>query len=133
MTTTERNRPDLPDPLESMRKTWEAGQQSLAESWAQTQDFWNSVARNWGEAAGAWLRQPPGGQPQETSAVLRELSEATFAAGEAWLRLPLLLVGGVTIAQLQKTASRLTEAHARALRLWLDTVTSATRAPETRR
>jgi hypothetical protein len=129
-TTTERTRPAPSDPLEPMRKTWEAGQQSLAESWAQTQDFWNSIARNWGEAAGAWLRQPPGRQPQETAAVLRELSDATLAAGEAWLRLPFLLVGGVTLADLQKTASRLTEAQARAFRLWLDTFTSMS---ETRR
>jgi hypothetical protein len=132
MTTTERNKPTAQDPLESMRRSWDAGQHSLAEGWAQTQDFWNSVARNWGVAAGAWLRQPPA-QQQETSAVLRELGEATFAAGQAWLRLPFLAVGGVTVRELQETASRLTEAHARAFKLWLDTLARPSRTQEIRR
>lgn len=106
---------------------WEAGQKSLLEGWKQAQEFWNSAARSWGEVAGTWLgqagRAPGQPLPPESAAALRELQEAAFAVGQAWMRLPLALSAGRPPAELQEAVLRLTEAQGRAYQLWLEALT----------
>lgn len=121
MTPAERSGPGgATDPMQAARQTWETGAQSLADGWRQAQEFWNSVARSWGEAAATWTSQLQGGRSAESTAVLRELQEAAFAVGQAWMRLPLVLAGGAQPADLQQAISRLTEAQGRAYQMWLE-------------
>jgi hypothetical protein len=104
---------------------WEAGARALGEGWRQGQEFWNNVARNWADAAQAWLGQLPRsgqGVPVETLAVWRELHEAAFAAGQAWMRLPMALASGGSPAELQEAVIRLTEAQGRAYRIWTEAI-----------
>ena len=54
MTPIERGRGSAQEPVDAIRESWESGQRSVSEAWLQAQDFWNSVARNWGEAVGLW-------------------------------------------------------------------------------
>ena len=122
--TTQRNRGGSPsDPMQAGAQIWESGYESLLEGQRQAQEFWNSMARTWGETAGAWmgqLGQSDSGMMGESAAVLRELQEAAFSAAMAWMRLPLTLVGGAPPDELQETVTRLTEAQGRAYQLWMD-------------
>jgi hypothetical protein len=123
MTSARPRSTDTPDLTEATRNAWDAGQQPFSEGWRQAQQFWNSVAGNWGEAAGIWLRQNQR-QSQEVAA-LRELQDAAVAAGQAWLRLPsVLLGGGARESELPQAISRLAEAQGHAVRLWLGTLTA---------
>jgi hypothetical protein len=106
-----------PDPMRAGAQMWEAGYQSLFEGWRQAQEFWNSMARSWGGVAGAWLGQPP--RVEQGMDVLRELNEAAFAVAQAWMRMPLVLMGGAQPGELQEAITRLTEAQGRAYQLWL--------------
>jgi len=102
---------------------WEAGQQSMAEGWRQAQEFWNTSARNWGEVASAWMGGMSATAPGvagETTAVWRELQEAAFAVGQAWMRLPLMLASGASPVELQEAVTRLTQAQGRAYQLWME-------------
>jgi hypothetical protein len=92
---------------------WESGGRSLAEGWAQAQDFWSGVARSWGEAVGLWVGQPPWAQRRESVTPLREVHEAAVAVVQAWLRLPLALTGPAVILDFQRALLRLAEANAR--------------------
>jgi hypothetical protein len=100
---------------------WEAGARSMTEGWRQAQEFWNNAAKSWGDLAGAWLRQMPGapGVSGESQAVLRELQEAAFAVGQAWMRLPLVLAAGGAPGELQEAITKLTQAQGRAYQLWM--------------
>jgi hypothetical protein len=113
---------ERPDLTQTTRDAWQTGQESLAESWRQAQVLWNNVAANWGEAAGMLMRQTRD-RSQETAA-LRELQDAALAAGQAWLRLPTVLVGGAPATELPQAINRLAEAQGRALRVWLGTLTA---------
>jgi hypothetical protein len=98
---------------------FEAGYQSLFDGWRQAQEFWNGVARSWGGAAGAWMGQ--NNQPMSQSMdVLRELNEAALSVAQAWMRLPLVLMGGAQPGELQDATTRLTQAQGRAYQLWLE-------------
>jgi hypothetical protein len=61
----------------------------------------------------------------ESMDVLRELNEAAFAVAQAWMRLPLVLVGGAQPNELQEATSRLTQAQGRAYQLWLEALSRA--------
>lgn len=113
---------------EQVRQMWEAGSRSLLEGWRQAQEFWNSAARSWGEVTGAWLSQlgrPTPGLSSEGAAAVRELQEAAFAAGQAWMRLPLFLASGAPPTELQEAVTRLTQAQGRAYKLWMEALTRA--------
>lgn len=111
-----------PDPAKAGAQMWEAGYRSLMDGWQQAQEFWTASARSWGEMAGAWMGQAPPlpGVPPESMAVLRELQDASFNVGMAWMRLPLTLSGSAQPGELQEAISRLTEAQGRAFHLWLE-------------
>jgi hypothetical protein len=98
---------------------FEAGYQSLFDGWRQAQEFWNGVARTWGGAAGGMLGQnaQPMGQNMD---VLRELNEAALSVAQAWMRLPMVLMGGAQPNELQEATTRLTQAQGRAYQLWLE-------------
>ena len=85
---------------------FQMGYQQLMEGWKQAQDFWSNVARTWGGAAGGWMQQ--GSASSESMNVMRELNEAAFAVAQAWMRLPLVLMGGAQPTELQEAATRLT-------------------------
>jgi hypothetical protein len=104
---------DAPSPIENARQAWETGQRSLTEGLAQAQDFWNGVARSWGEALGLWVGQPPWAQRRESTTALREVHEAALGLAQAWLRLPLALTGPAVILDFQRALLRLAEANAR--------------------
>ena len=106
-------------------QVWEAGYKSLFDGWRQAQDFWANAARGWGEVATAWMGQFAPGRPPsaEGAAALRELQEAAFAVGQAWMRLPLALAAGRPSAELQEAVTRLTNAQGRAYQLWLEALT----------
>ena len=116
--TTQRGSGGGQDPARAGAQLYEAGYQALFEGWRQAQDFWNGVARTWGGAAGAWAH--PGGRSNETMDVMRELNEAAFAVAQAWMRLPLTLMGGAQPTELQEATTRLTQAQGRAYQLWLE-------------
>ena len=84
---SEQSRAGVPWPIDSSREAWESGARSLAEGFAQAQEFWNAVARSWGEAVGLWVNQPPWGPRRDSAAALREWQEATLGLAQAWLRL----------------------------------------------
>lgn len=107
-----------PDPVRAGSQMFEAGYQQLFEGWRQAQDFWNGVARSWGGTTGAWMQ--PGAGNQESMDVLRELNEAALAVAQAWMRLPMALLGGAQPNELQDATSRLTQAQGRAYQLWLE-------------
>jgi len=107
------------------QQMWEAGARSLGEGCQQAQTFWNTVARNWSEAAGAMLGQIPRTAPTTSSEALatwRELNEAAFSVGQAWMRLPLVLSSGAPPSELQAAITRLTEAQGRAYKLWMEAI-----------
>ena len=112
--------PGPPSP-QQIAQMWEAGARSMTEGWRQAQEFWNNAARSWGDLAGAWLRQVPGAPSVsgESQAVLRELQEAAFAVGQAWMRLPLVLTSGAAPGEMQEAITRLTQAQGRAYQLWM--------------
>ena len=118
--------PGAPTP-QQIAQMWEAGAKALTEGWRQAQDFWSTAAKGWGDLASSMMAQAPRtgpGTSPESQAVLRELQEAAFAVGQAWMRLPLVLAsgGGVGAApgELQAAITRLTEAQGRAYKLWLE-------------
>ena len=125
MSAAERPNPTRPDPAPAGAEMWEAGARALAEGWRQSQEFWNSVARNWGEAVGAWLGQSQEGRSEESVAVLRELQEAAFTVGQAWMRLPLVLASGARPTELEQTIRRLGEAQGRAYQMWMEALSRA--------
>ena len=107
------------------QQMWEAGARSLGEGWQQAQAFWNTVARSWSEAASAMMGQAPRSAPTMSSEALatwRELTEAAFAVGQAWMRLPLALSSGAPPAELNAAITRLTEAQGRAYKLWMEAI-----------
>ena len=114
--------PGGPGP-QQIQQMWEQGARSLTEGWQQAQAFWNNVARSWGEVAASWMSQVPrggAGVSSEGLAVWRELNEAAFAVGQAWMRLPLVLSTGAQPTELQAAVTRLTEAQGRAYKLWTE-------------
>jgi hypothetical protein len=113
------------DPSAQITQMWEASYRSLSEGMRQAQEFWNNAARSWGGVTGAWMNQfarPGQGISNESMAVLRELQEASFAVGQAWMRLPLVLAGGAQPKDLQEAVTRLTQAQGRAYQLWLESI-----------
>jgi len=97
-----------------------AGYQALTEGWKQAQDFWNGVARTWGGATGAWMNQ--NNRSDEGMEVMRELNEAAFAVAQAWMRLPMAMMGGGQPNDLQEATTRLTQAQGRAYQLWMEAI-----------
>jgi hypothetical protein len=113
---------------EEIRQMWETGSRSLLEGFRQAQELWNSTARSLGEVAGAWTAQLPrsgSGISAEGTAALRELHEAAFAAGQAWMRLPLALATGASPTELSDAISRLTQAQGKAYKLWTEALVRA--------
>lgn len=113
---------------EEIRQMWETGSRSLLEGFRQAQEFWNNTARSLGEVAGAWTAQLPRSGPgvsAEGTAALRELHEAAFAAGQAWMRLPLALATGASPTELSDAISRLTQAQGKAYKLWMEALVRA--------
>lgn len=118
---------------DELRQMWEAGSRSLLEGFRQAQELWNSTARSWGEVAGAWTGQLPRsgagvgvpGVSAEGAAALRELHEAAFEAGLAWMRLPLALATGAAPTELSEAIARLTQAQGKAYKLWMDALLRA--------
>jgi hypothetical protein len=113
---------------EEIRQMWETGSRSLLEGFRQAQEFWNNTARSLGEVAGAWTAQLPrsgSGISAEGAAALRELHEAAFAAGQAWMRLPLALATGASPSELSDAISRLTQAQGKAYTLWMEALVRA--------
>ena len=106
------------DPMRAGAQMWETGYQSLFEGWRQAQEFWNGVARSWGGATGAWMGQA--NRSDEGMDVIRELQEAAFGVAQAWMRLPMTLMGGAQPNELQDAITRLTQAQGRAYQLWLE-------------
>ena len=116
--------PGQPGPPQA-EQMWEASARSLSEGWQQAQSFWNTVARSWSEAASTMMGQLPRSGPgmsAEALAAWRELNEAAFAVGQAWMRLPLALSSGAPPAELQAAVIRLTEAQGRAYKLWMEAI-----------
>lgn len=113
--------PPGPPTPQQIAQMWEAGARSMTEGWRQAQEFWNTAARSWGDLATAWMGQlpRPGAVSGESQAVLRELQEAAFAVGQAWMRLPLVLAAGGQPAEMQEAITRLTQAQGRAYQLWM--------------
>lgn len=109
------------DPTRAGAQMWEAGYRSLMDGWRQSQDFWNNMARSWGEVSGAWLNQTNRSE-NRMSPVLRELQEAAFEVAQAWMRLPMTLVGGSQPNELQEAITRLTQAQGRAYQSWLESL-----------
>jgi hypothetical protein len=120
--TSQRRGTDAQDPMQAGTQMFQMGYQQLMEGWNQAQEFWTGVARTWTDAAGAWMQQSGGGESTE---VLRELNEAAFAVAQAWMRLPLVLIGGAQANELQEATSRLTQAQGRAYQLWLEALSRA--------
>ena len=117
---------DAADP----RQMWEAGARAMSEGLKQAQEFWTQAARGWSDAASAWaaqLARPAAGAPDEGMAVLRELSEASFAVSQAWMRLPTALMTGAPPAELQAALTRLMQAQGRAYQLWIEFLGRAAR------
>ena len=108
-----------PDPRQAM----EAGARAMADGLKQAQDFWSQAAKGWSEAAAAWASQlglPARSPSEEATAVLRELSEASLAVSQAWMRLPMSLLMGAPPAELQGALTRLMQAQGRAYQLWIE-------------
>jgi hypothetical protein len=108
---------------QQVTQLWEAGYRALSEGWRSSQEFWNNAARSWGEVAGTWMNQfalPGQGVSNEGAAALRELQDAAFAVGQAWMRLPFVLSGGAQPTELQDAVTRLTQAQGRAYQLWME-------------
>lgn len=121
------------DPRDQTTQMWEAASRSLSEGLRQTQDFWSKAAQGWGDITSAWISQlNRSGQamPSESMTVVRELQEASFAVAQAWMRLPMVLVGGAQPSELQDAVTRLAEAQGRAYRLWMDALTRAQPRPK---
>jgi hypothetical protein len=121
--TSQRGDSGAQDPMQAGQQMFQAGYQQLMEGWRQAQEFWNGVARSWGGAASAWM--PQAGASTETTEVLRELNEAAFAVAQAWMRMPLVLMGGAQANELQEATTRLTQAQGRAYQLWLQALSGA--------
>jgi hypothetical protein len=114
------------DPTAQATQMWEAACRSMTEGLRQAQDFWTRAAQSWGEMTGAWIGQlNRSGQALSGDhlTILRELQEASFTVGQAWMRLPLILAAGAQPQELQEAITRLTEAQGRAYRLWTEALT----------
>jgi len=117
--------PSAPTP----EQIWEAGARTLMEGWQQAQAFWTNAARSWGTAAQPG--QAPTPDPaNEALAMWRELAEAAFAVGQAWMQLPLAVATGAQPGELQAAVTRLTEAQGRAYTLWAETMQRASGAAQ---
>lgn len=130
--TARRGGSEAQDPMRAGARVWESGVQAMTEGMRQAQEFWTNMARNWGEAAGAWMGQAQMPGAAEGMEAVRELQEAVFAVAQAWMRLPLVLMGGAQPDELQEAASRLTQAQGRAYQLWMDALTRTGGAAEQR-
>lgn len=123
MTTQRQSGASGRDPTRPGMQMWESGYQSLFEGWKQTQDFWNGMARSWGEVSGAWMQQwNRGAEANQGTELLRELQEAAFEVAQSWLRLPMALAGGASPDELQAAITRLTQAQGRAYQMWLESL-----------
>ena len=125
------NPPGAPTP-QQIAQMWEAGAKALTEGWRQAQDFWTTAAKSWGDMASAWMSQLPRTGPAaspEAQAVFRELQEAAFTVGQAWMRMPLVLAAGGQPGELQAAITRLTEAQGRAYKLWMEALQAAGKRP----
>jgi hypothetical protein len=116
--TSQRGSTGGQDPMRAGSQLFEAGYQQLFEGWKQAQEFWNGMARTWGGAAGAWMQQGAGSN--ESMEVLRELNESALAVAQAWMRMPMVMMGGANPTELQEAITRLTQAQGRAYQLWLE-------------
>jgi hypothetical protein len=116
--TSQRGSTGGQDPMRAGSQLFEAGYQQLFEGWKQAQEFWNGMARTWGGAAGAWMQQGAGSN--ESMEVLRELNESALAVAQAWMRMPMAMMGGANPTELQEAITRLTQAQGRAYQLWLE-------------
>ena len=115
MTTTQ----GAPDPKQML----EAGARAMADGLKQAQDFWTQAAKSMADVAGAWTSQlgrPAPSPTDEAAAVLREISEASLAVSQAWMRLPLSLMTGAPPVEIQAALTRLMQAQARAYQLWIE-------------
>src|SRR3712207_7046188 len=110
--TSQRGSSGGQDPMRAGSQLFEAGYQQLFEGWKQAQEFWNGMARTWGGAAGAWMQQGAGSN--ESMEVLRELNESALAVAHAWMRMPMVMMGGANPTELQEAITRLTQAQGRA-------------------
>jgi hypothetical protein len=110
---------EAPGLVDATRTVSEAAQQLLGDSWRHTQELWNGVAANWGEAAGTWLRRTEMQQSGEAARIVQEVQDASVAAARAWLRLPVVLVGAAPVTEFPDALIRLTAAHGRAYQLWV--------------
>ena len=111
--------PGKPGP-EQAQQMWEAGARSLSRLAAgalldRSRELERGGAR-WGSS-----RLGPA-MSSEALAAWRELNEAAFAVGQAWMRLPLALSSGAPPAELQAAVTRLTEAQGRAYKLWMEAI-----------
>lgn len=116
------------DAMRAGAQMWEAGYRSLMEGWRQSQEFWSNMARGMGQAGEAWMGQmnrAGQGASRESMDVLRELQEAALAVAQAWMRLPLALMGGAQPGELQDAFSRLAQAQGHAYQLWLEALGQA--------
>jgi hypothetical protein len=125
MSAAERPNPSQPNPGPPGADLWEAGARALADGFRQSQEFWNGVARNWGEATSAWMGQFQTGRTEQSDALFRELQEAAFAVGQAWMRLPMVLASGGRPTELEQAIQRLGEAQGRAYQMWMEALTRA--------
>jgi len=131
---------DRSDPARAGTELWETGYRSLMDGWRQAQEFWTGAARGQGGATNAWMGQANRamsgvtGLSEESMTLLRELQEATLAVAQAWMRLPLTLVGASPPGDLQDAITKLTETQGRAYQLWLESLNrfggAATQAAE---
>lgn len=120
---------DTPDPMRAGSQLFESGYRSMTEGWQQAQEFWNNIARSWGGAAGSFMTNPSfAAGSEESMKVLRELQEAAFAVGQAWMRMPLTLMGGSGPQEIQEATNRLAEAQGRAYQLWMEALSRGGRA-----
>ena len=116
--TSQRGGSGSGDPMRAGSQLFEAGYQSLFQGWQQAQEFWIGVARTWTGGAGPWMG--PAAPSEEGMKVLRELQEASLAVAQAWMRLPMSLMGGASATELQEATAKLTQAQGRAYQLWLE-------------
>jgi hypothetical protein len=116
--TSQRGGSGSGDPMRAGSQLFEAGYQSLADGWKQAQEFWSGVARTWTGAAGPWMGAAA--PSEEGMKVLRELQEASLAVAQAWMRLPMTLMGGAQPNELQEATAKLTQAQGRAYQLWME-------------
>ena len=108
MTSQRSDRPGTPNPTRVSTQPWEAGRQALFAGQRQTQEFWNSMARSWGQVTGAWLGQFS--RSSKSIEVLREWQEAGV-----WQRLHELLLARLNEAdRIDWSRAAIDSSHVRA-------------------